>query len=430
MKKIAYVLILFFMVAVTLPALDEFFDLDEDTLTAEPALSKLIVSGEIGSSIRSYLDDGLDSSMEFKGASRLKITAASEDAEAVLRLKLDWINQAEGSVSWQDLLEEISVSYFFDFGFLEAGYTVEEWGKGDGMHAADPVNPIDQSEGFGSGSSIPKVPVPLLRTVFYTGSNSLLEFVYVPLFFPIGTAAEGRWVPQELPDGVEVTDNRPEMSLSNFQGGARYTFSTGPADLGLQYFYGFMHEPGFVYTAPLALTLEYTRYHLFAAEAAVTAGPFVFRAEGGYKLTEDMKGDDPALYNHRIVYLGGFDLTLPNTELYLLAQIAGDFTLKAGDLTAADVDVVTGYGEPLRQNTLVVSMQHPFFRQKMNVRLSGVYMLEAEGYYIAPELSFDLSDNLQLEMVGAFYGGKEKVGSVFHAWRKNDYLQMGLRYTF
>ena len=430
MKRTTYLLIFFLLTAVILPAQDEFFDFAEEPSSAEPALPELHFSGEIGSGIRTYLDDGFDSSMEFKGSGRLEITAASEEAEAVLRLKADWINQAEENVAWQDLLDEVSVSYFFDSGFLEAGYTIVEWGKGDGMHAADPVNPLDQSAGFGSESSAQKVPVALLRTAFYTGSNSLLEFVYVPLFFPTRTADEGRWAVQELPEAVTVTDKRPEMSLANFQGGARYTFSAGPADLGLQYFSGYMHEPGFVYTAPTELTLEYTRYQLFAAETALAAGPFVFRGEAGYNLTEDTEGDDPSLYNFRIVYLGGFDLTVPDTELFLLAQIAGDYTLETDGLTPVDVDIATGYGAPSHQTTVVVSMEHPFFRQKMNIRISGIYMLEAEGYYIAPELTFDLSDNLQLEVTGAFYEGEKKDASLFYEWRKNDYLEMGLRYSF
>jgi len=430
MKRRPWLIFVFLFSTGLIQAQDEFFDLPEDT-AGELAPQTLDFSGELAAELRAYLYDFPESSLEFVSSANLELRAESEHSEAIIRLKAELSDQGAEPVTWEDLVEDAVVRYFFAAGFLEAGYTTVEWGKGDGMHAADPVNPLDQSEGFGGDTADLKIPVPLVRTAFYTGANSLLEFVYAPLFVPMVTADQGRWVPYEIPDTITViTDERPEMSLAHFQGGIRYTFTAGPADLGFQYYCGYMHDPGFVYLSATEMELVYTRYQLFAGEAAVAAGPFTFRCEAGFKLTEDIEGDDPSLYNSRAVYLAGFDVSVPGTKFYILCQASGDYTSGTDGLPADDIDVMTGYGYPARMHNIAVSVEHPFFHDKMNIRISGLYMPEANGYYISPEMTYDLADNLQLGITGGFYGGEEKDYSLPAFWEDNDYLQVGLKASF
>ena len=125
-----------------------------------------------------------------------------------------------------------------------------------------------------------------------------------------------------------------------------------------------------------------------------------------------------------------FDLTVPGTRLYILFQVSGDYTFDTGGLPATDIDIITGYGHPAHLTNLMVSAEHPFFHEKMRLRISGVYMAEANSYTIAPDLTYDLLDDLQLGITGAFYGGEEKDYSLFSFWEDNDYLQIGLHCSF
>lgn len=425
MKKRIPLFLAFLFSSILIQAQEEFFDFSEPS-AAMSAGTKTEFSGNVSADIRSYLDG----SMEFGSEAGLKLTAESDAFETVLGLKMDLNDGGEETVAWQDLIDEAVVKYFFSAGFIEAGYTEVEWGKGDGMHAADPVNPVDQSGGYGREAAELKAPVPLVRAAFYTGANSLLEFVCVPLFVPTQTAEQGRWLPYDIPDTVTVTDTHPNMSLDHLQAGARFTFSAGPADLGFQYYSGYMHDPGFTYLSPTELSLEYTRYQLFAAEAALAAGPFTFRTEVGYDLTEDTQGTDPSLYNSRAIYLAGFDVTVPGTKLYFLAQVSGDHTLDTDGLPVDDVDVATGYDHPSHLTNIAVSAEYPFLHDKLKTQLSSFYMAEANAYYLAPELTYALADDLEFKVTGAFYGGEDKDFSVLSFWDDNDNIRMMLSCSF
>jgi hypothetical protein len=426
---------------------EDFFDFEdfEDSdgsgdavgaIAEEPEV--LTISGELEAEFLSFLDDEEESELDMNLKGELEFAIHHKDDEGLLRLTTEIEKNEEGSVRWEDLVDEAWLRHYFGRGFFEAGYTRLEWGKGDGLHALDPINPLDLSEGYTINIIDLKRPVPLLRTVLYTGgSNGMLEAVLIPEFKPAENASSGRWLPfasDALPP-VAIEDGSPEFSLENMQYALRYTFSTGPLDLGFQYYYGHLHDPGFriIPTADPAspeLSTRYTRVHIFGTEGAAALGIFTFREELGFILSEDEDGDEESLFNNRLVYLGGFDFTVPGTSLFLSAQLMGDYTFDTDDLSDSDVDELTGYGSPSHQNSLILSGEHPFNHDKLLLRLSGIYIVEAENYFIVPELLYDISDNMELAVSGEFYGGETDPFGALANWKDNDLVRLKLRYSF
>jgi len=85
-----------------------------------------------------------------------------------------------------------------------------------------------------------------------------------------------------------------------------------------------------------------------------------------------MDGNDPSVYNNRIVYLPGMDFTVPGIKLYVNVQLVDDYTFNTEDLSPLDVDETTGYGTPSHNNMLLIAGELPFNKDKTKIRLSGM----------------------------------------------------------
>ena len=436
MKKISCTIALLTTILFTSAADDDFFsfdDLDEGDQTVAVSgipSSPVEFSGSMATGLTGYFDDNEESSQIFTLDSTGEIKISTAEAEAVLKLSVNRENFTDDLLTVSDFMDEAYIHYYFDKGNVEAGYFITEWGKGDGLHAVDPINALDQSQGFGVDMEDAKIAVPMVKLNINAGMNKLIEAVYIPVFIPTRLAMTGNWALFD-PEVYSITDNPPETSWENVQGGLRYTFTAGPTDLGFMYYHGYLHDQGFSFTGATDISLQYTMMDIFALEGAAAWGAFTFRAEAGYYLSEDRDGKDPTLYNSKLAYLAGFDVTIPGTELFLSAQWVGDYTFDTDGLAETDVDVLTGYGTAERLNTFVAAVEHPFFHQKMNTRISTIFSLEAEGYYLSPEITYDLSDELELKAVYSLYEDfEEKSFSTYTIWDDNDNLKLSLTYSF
>lgn len=400
---------------------DGFGDIFQDT--EQPAFS-VDFSGTVGLKTDYYWDDGADSSVEALPSGEIKLKAGNDKIEGTVEIS---------ATPDQIRVDEISFRSFFPFGYLEGGYFIREWGKGDGDHVLDPLNPIDQSRGFFLDLNDMKSPEILLGFNFYLGTWGNLELVYKPWYTPLSFATDGRWSVFDmttLPGYASITI--PDThTLEYSQGAARGTATFGPVDLGLMYYFGFMTEPGYLIDYFGGSTdIVYTRAQLFGAEAAWALGPLTMRAEAGYWLTEDRGGDQPELYNDRFVYLAGMDMTIPGTTLFLSAQIKGAYVMRYSGLTAVDVDKMAAADDSPLSNRIIATAEWPFLRDKMKLRFTGLYEIEARGYMMAPQYFWNIRDDLELSLEGKIFGGEDRGNSPWYSWDGNDSLSLSLRYYF
>ncbi len=384
-------------------------------------------NGDAGVDLLYYLDEGTESAVEPAVTTNLTLAVKEKKAEATIVLSVT--EDFKGNIlTFDDIIDTASIRFFLPFGFLEAGLLKTEWGKGDGIHAVDPLNPLDQSSGVKDDLDSMKTAVPMAKFRWSMTDQSSLELVYVPFFTPMAFAADGRWAVADysmLPPLQPAPDTK---TLENFQAGARLTATLGAFDLGASYYYGYYAQPGL--RIFMTTDIVYTRAQLIAAEAAVAAGPFTIMAEGGYWLSEDGEGADAALYNSKVVYLAGIDYTVPGTELFLSVQLNGSWIQDFDDANPVDVDFMQAQDGKAFSNAIVAAADWPFLKEKLRLRLAGTYAIEARGYALLPSFSWKMTDNLELAVKAKIFGGEDVSGSVYRLWDENDSIGISLKYQF
>lgn len=413
---------------------------------AADAASPLTVTGEMGVELTYFLDDGWKSEVAARPSAQLDLTAEGETAEAVLALDVEAAG-ASGGVLVGNLVDELYLSTYFDFGRVTAGLTRIEWGTGDGLHAVDPLNATDRSHGPTANYLESRVPEMMIVFDVYLGAQGLMEMVYKPFFHPTVIAGSGRWaiVDASSIPGYSSVEPVDVTTLEYSQGAARVGGSVGPTDIGALYYHGYMPEAGYDYTTTFTGTdpfdpthytttakIVYTEAQLFGLDAAAAVGPFTVRGEAGYWLSEDSTGEDPALYNSRLVYLGGVDTRIAGTTLFVSAQVRGSYTFGAADLADDDVDRFRLPNDAVTSHLVVAAAEATFFRDRVGIRLAGVYDVETAGYLVMPAWSWTMGDDVTLRVEGEIIGGDPPDSGVspYYAWRGNDNLTVSLRYAF
>ncbi|MEA1911068.1 MAG: hypothetical protein U9N32_05240 [Spirochaetota bacterium] len=435
MKKLLVLLLLLASAAIIFGQ-DGFGDIFGSEIIADEPQNKMTISGEIGFDYTSYLDDAWDSEQIFLPFTNLNLLFASEVFEAKMELNVEG-NDLETELTIGDIVQELSLRTFFSFGYLDMGLFKTEWGKGDGIHVIDPLNPLDQSNGISSDINEMKKAEIMAKMNFYLGDVGLFEFVYKPYFHSIETASTGRWMVEEIPFPLEATTVPDTETPSYSQVAARLSSTLGIFDIGGMYYYGYMTEPGYAIsytdimdTSTYVTNLIFTKAQLFGLEAGWALGPFTFRAEGGYWLTEDREGSEAHLYNDRAVWLAGLDIMIPGTTLFVSIQEFGSYVVNFDKSNPMDIDLGMSYKEYAMTNTVVAAVEGSFYQDRMKLRLAGLYLFEVNGYMILPTYTWNIEDDLELSVAGQIFGGDNEGPNPYYAWRDNDSITLGMKYIF
>ncbi|MBI9094976.1 MAG: hypothetical protein JEY71_08860 [Sphaerochaeta sp.] len=430
MKRVLLVVLTISLLAGNLFAFAGFDDIfAPETVGEEEPANKMSISlsGSAGATVGVYFDDQVFSEQLL----RLNLLADSPSFTSEAALFFD---AQEGKLG----ADTISVTSFFDWGFIKAGLLKEEWGSGDGVHVVDVLNAFDYSKGISDDIFSMKRAEFMVTSTIYKDQSSLqlyLKPTYTPGLASMEKTGD-RWslLPANF-STLTINDPPKTDSLEYVQFGARGRTSIGGADLGLLYYKGHMAQPGFkpeAATPPNYIDTVYTPYQLFGSEATYILGQFTFMAELGYMLSKDTKGTDPTLYNSKWVYLGGVSYLEPTSQLYLSIMYNGHFIehyalFKNNPL---DVDYGQAFDNKAYGNTLTFAMEMPLFRERVHVRLGSTYQIETEGFALLPSLRWQVSDDLKLECKAVIYGTLGSKASLFKTWEDNDYLTIGMTHYF
>jgi hypothetical protein len=456
MSKLPIIIFIFTLPLFNLTAEDPFGDLFEDA-----EVNKSDTISENGND--NILDSGSDLNIEISGIlstelvyffdahqvednqvlarpeAEVEFKVYGGETEGIISLELSpqkWISRPE--TVYTDIITELYLRSFFDIGYLEAGLMKVEWGSADGIHVLDPLSYWDLSDGFSLDIISLKKAGEMIKMNMYIKDSGLLEVVYKPFFSSHIMAQEGRWsIGMENIPNLILPDTK---TLEYSQAALRLTSTYNRFDIGMQYYYGYLPDPGItpVYSGigdPLDPGnydnyLTYNKAHLFGLEGGTSIGIFTFWLEAGYWLTGDLKGDDPTVYNNRFVYLPGLDFTVPKTKFYINLQLMGDYTFNTENISSLDVDDMSGNGSPSHNNMLLMAGEYSFNRDRTRVRLGGMWSIEEEGYMILPELLWDIKDNLNLSISGQIIEGKSDNPGLLNSWEANDNLSVKMAFTY
>ncbi|MFA7371148.1 MAG: hypothetical protein WCY78_04395 [Sphaerochaetaceae bacterium] len=467
MRKFSILLVVLWIITLPVFAFEGFadiFDEPEIETVASPSEKRSFgITGSAGFSLEGFYDksDPKESIIDVGGGLDIDLAwrGSIVDANASFSLRPSLENELE----WIDVFTGLSVISYFEGGRIEAGLLKKEWGSADGVHVVDVLNAPDYRNGIVDDPLAMKVAEPMLYTTA-SWQNTTFDIFYKPMLIPMLSEEnpEGRWAMMDIGalssmlspiPGIDITlnitEHRPERSqLSKFsksQFGGRIKQILGPFDLGLIYYNGFYYEPGF-YLDNIDLDflsgdlyIDFTRAQLFGLEATFIAGPVTLMAEGGFWLSEDMKGEKPDKFNNKWVYLAGVGVLIPGTSVYASFTYNGHYIMDFKEYDPSDpfnfevdtLQALLSSDGKAYSNTLTAALEVPLAREKILLRLAGTYQIETNGYALLPSLKWNISDDLVFKASGRLFGSiGEGSASIFKAWNDNNSVKLEIGYLF
>ncbi|GAB6393077.1 MAG: hypothetical protein MdMp014T_2450 [Treponematales bacterium] len=394
------------------------------------------ISGEVSASMTGFVDDfdeGADAVRLgdlFSG--KLNFSAENTRAKGVMNLKVD---MEKPPVSLRDVLDEAYLRTYFGRLDVEAGLRKLTWGKADNMGPLDVVNPLDLLDLSAlanlSDLSAIKIARPLVHASLQLGQFSKLEGVFVPNFEPMPIAMSGRWVSDAIAEmntadaaGLLVINPPPDTStLDYFQAGLRFTTTiNSAADIGFQYYYGRMTSPAVTQTPPTTLspqsvvTFAYNPYHQIGVDYAQVLFGFNVRAEFAANITEDLDGNDGAVYNPSLAWSLGFDRDL-FAGINLNVQCNETIRLldsEVGDNPQLDIEA----DSDLTATRITAALSKKFLRDELELKAACLWEVESETCIVMPSLAWT-KDDVSVELSGGIFVNDD-----------NSFVKATVKYTF
>ena len=144
----------------------------------------------------------------------------------------------------------------------------------------------------------------------------------------------------------------------------------------------------------------------------------------GTNLTDDLSGDDPAVYNPSLVWSLGFDRdVLAGINVNLQGSGSVRFMDDKVGTEAFDFEDDT---DPTKTRlTAIVSKK--LFRDELELKTTAIVGIEDQDYYIIPAAVWT-RDEVAFEISGGFFGGKES--GELGCYDENDYLRASITVSF
>jgi len=430
MSKKIFILTTIFFTAASVFSQDFGFGDETDTEFSgfDSAGSALTVDigGEVKASLTGFVGDFYDGADAVRlgdiFSGKLNFSAENSRAKGVINLKVD---TAKPPDELRDVFDEAYLRAYFGKADIEAGLRKLTWGKADNMGPLDVINPLDYSDLTKISDALSdfltlKIARPLIHASYSLGQFSKLEGVFVPNFEPMRSAASGRWVDAQAARLSAFA--RPDTSTFNYaQGGLRFTTTiAGSADIGAQYYYGRLSKPAANIAAG---SIDYNPYHQIGVDWAQVLFGFNLRAELAVNITEDLGGDDPAVYNPSLAWSLGFDREI-GWGITLNLQCNEAIRLLDGQISnVSDIEMTSD----VTATQVIASLSKKFLQDELEVKAAVLWEPEERDFLVMPSLIW-IRDDVSVELSGGIFGGDED--GQFGQYRNNGFVKAAVKYTF
>jgi hypothetical protein len=300
----------------------------------------------------------------------------------------------------------------------KAGRQITAWGKADGIRIADVLCPQDLTTLTASNYSESRLGIDAVK-LSLSGTYFAADAYWIPVFRPSALPLAGSsalrkaFIPESISAGgitlpvTTGTISSPEAKLANGSYAGRLSFWFPAADFSLYGYYGYDDRPVPDYTlilagavpAGISVSGAYYRYGMAGFDAAVPAGPFVFRTESAFFF-------DRALACTAGTVLNGGENYVRKNQLKALA--GADWTHDSWTLTVQYYeDIVFAYDNTLdrdmREPGATMSLSRTFLQNTLTLSLSGAVCWNDLDSYASFSAAYALSDQITLTLSAKGY---------------------------
>jgi len=308
------------------------------------------------------------------------------------------------------------------------GKKIQSWGTADWLNPTDILSPWDYTELYSDIEEF-KLGITTLEFDFYMG-NWVIKTLLLPAFSPSRYPMKRveQFIPVEGdsirmifdPDIIE----RPESNLKNIESTVRIQGVLKGFDFSLFYFTGFDRNPDlsvsygwetFPASGPpdsVLISLKYPPLKVIGGDFSTVWKSWEIHGEGAYYITEDRKGEDPAVKNSfYYVVIGG----TKSTDRFLFGMQYG-FKFITNYKPILEYDFEDRYIAQEAQkinfetdrwiNYLTLRISYEGMEDRLKLDGPLVYDLTNGDYFSLPRITYEFSDGV--EIMGGFLltGGK------------------------
>ncbi|PID68975.1 MAG: hypothetical protein CR968_00400 [Flavobacteriia bacterium] len=324
-------------------------------------------------------------------------------------------------------LREAYFDYTASHWSLRAGRQLIIWGVADGMRITDLVSPMDMTEFLARDYDDIRMPVEALKFNYFRGTMKA-ELVYVPVFkgFILPTNPKNPWAVSmpaisDIPL-IILEDDKPEMTLKNFEIGGRMVFNLPGIDFSLATLYTFNKMPVFAKTMQnnmLYIQPQYKRMTFVGGDFSKPLGQFVLRGEMAFNLNKHFSSQNPyveTVKRNTANYLIGVDWFAPS-EWLLSVQFSDETVFNHSE----DLEV--------KQHSPLLTFNVSKSIINSTLKLSDfVYAdLQNEGFFSRFSADYALSD--QIHVLGG-YDHFEGDQGMFGFYKNNSEVWIKAKYSF
>jgi hypothetical protein len=169
--------------------------------------------------------------------------------------------------------------------------------------------------------------------------------------------------------------------------------------------------------------IAYNEYHQIGVDWASVVAGFNLRAEFAANITNDLSGDDGAVYNPYLAWSLGFDRAVV-WGVNLNLQVNETIRL-LDDRIKSPLDMEAGRDISATRLTAIVSKK--LFRDELELRAAVLWGIEDRDFLITPSLVWT-HDAVSVELSGGIFGGDET--GQFGQFRDNNFVKAGVTYRF
>lgn len=337
----------------------------------------------------------------------------------------DWVED-----DWGAVLREGHMDYLMDKFDVRIGRQIVTWGVGDLLFIND-VFPKDW-EAFYSGRPLEylKQGIDAGKLNLYTDLASA-EFIVIPHFTPDNLPSVGRFFFFDpYPNITNREVEKPKTVFGNTEYALRIYRSLGGTDLSVYAYKGFYRDPAMRaddFASPTTISHLYPELAVYGGSLQKSALGGIISAEYGYcDSIDDRNGKNPGIENSQSKFLIGYQRAFQN-DLTIGLQYYGELISRYEEYKA-NLPPAFFRKKQLHQ---YITLRVTKFLKYQTVRLSlfTFYSPDEEDFFITPEASINVTDNMLLTLgTNIFVGVKDN--TIFGQQHKNSNIYVLARYSF
>jgi hypothetical protein len=316
---------------------------------------------------------------------------------------------------------------------LRIGREIITWGIGDLLFIND-VFPKDW-EAFYSGRPLEylKIKVDSLKLDVYSDIVSA-EVVFMPFFEPDDLPSAGRFhffdpYPNIQNRELEKPDSAFER-FSNMEYALRLYRYIGDFDVSVYAYKGFFRSPGMKadnFNSPSTVSNFYPELAVYGLSTQKSALAGVVSAEYGYyDSLDDKSSKDPGINNSQSRFLIGYQKAFPEdftVGIQYYGELMHQYRQYEDNLPPAFAK-----RSELHQY-ITLRLTKLFKYQTLKLSLFTFYSPDEEDFFIIPEISYNITDNL-LGILGMNIFAGDENNTTFGQHKKDTNIYLTVKYNF